>query len=197
MRASSKWAGTDRSADLGPVVSKSARSRIERLIGAGVEEGAKLLLDGRGHSVAQAPEGNFIGPTVFDGVTAGMSIYREEIFGPVLCMTGVDTLDAAIDLINANPNGNGVALFTQDGGAARQFQNEIDVGGRHQPADSRAGGMVQLYGLARIETGRPRPQRQAGDPVLDADQDGDGTLAGARHGAGRREYDHHAEVMPA
>ncbi|VVE52595.1 methylmalonate-semialdehyde dehydrogenase [Pandoraea iniqua] len=120
--------GTDRKADLGPVVSKQARARIEKLIGAGVEEGAKLLLDGRGHVVKEAPEGNFVGPTIFDGVKAEMSIYRDEIFGPVLCMTGVDTLDEAIAFVNANPNGNGVALFTQDGGAARQFQNEIDVG---------------------------------------------------------------------
>ncbi len=120
--------GSDRTADLGPVVSKQARARVEKLIGAGVEEGAKLLLDGRGHTVKEAPDGNFVGPTIFDDVTADMSIYRDEIFGPVLCMTGVDTLDEAIAFVNANPNGNGVALFTQDGGAARQFQNEIDVG---------------------------------------------------------------------
>ncbi|MGC7556514.1 aldehyde dehydrogenase family protein, partial [Pandoraea pneumonica] len=87
--------GTDRKADVGPLVSKQARARVEKLIGAGAEEGAKLLLDGRGHSVKEAPDGNFVGPTIFDGVTAEMSIYREEIFGPVLCMTGAETLDDA------------------------------------------------------------------------------------------------------
>lgn len=121
-------AGTDREADLGPLVSQSARKRVESLIAKGVEEGADLLLDGRGISVSGYTEGNFVGPTVFSGVTADMSIYRDEIFGPVLCVVTVDTLDEAIEFINANPNGNGVALFTQDGGNARYFQNTVDVG---------------------------------------------------------------------
>lgn len=121
-------AGTDREADLGPLVSQSARKRVESLIAKGVEEGADLLLDGRGISVPGYTEGNFVGPTVFSGVTADMSIYRDEIFGPVLCVVTVDTLDEAIEFINANPNGNGVALFTQDGGNARYFQNTVDVG---------------------------------------------------------------------
>ncbi|WP_459617753.1 CoA-acylating methylmalonate-semialdehyde dehydrogenase [Bordetella sp. 2513F-2] len=120
--------GTDRQADLGPLVSVNARKRVEELIQKGVEEGARLALDGRGISVPGYEQGNFVGPTVFDGVTEDMAIYREEIFGPVLCVAGVDTLAQAVAFVNRNPNGNGVALFTQDGGAARYFQNNIDVG---------------------------------------------------------------------
>ncbi|HLU78414.1 MAG TPA: CoA-acylating methylmalonate-semialdehyde dehydrogenase [Burkholderiaceae bacterium] len=121
-------AGIDREADLGPLVSPQARQRVEGLIQKGVDEGAELLLDGRGVQVPGYEKGNFVGPTVFSGVTADMAIYQEEIFGPVLCIVTVDTLDEAINFVNANPNGNGVALFTQDGGNARYFQNRIDVG---------------------------------------------------------------------
>ncbi|HVP66379.1 MAG TPA: CoA-acylating methylmalonate-semialdehyde dehydrogenase [Anaeromyxobacteraceae bacterium] len=120
--------GTDEKADLGPLVSKAARTRVERLIQSGVDQGARLLLDGRGVKVEGYPEGNFVGPTVFAGVRPDMDIYREEIFGPVLCVLEAQDLDEAIRLVNANPNGNGVGLFTQDGYAARKFQEEIDVG---------------------------------------------------------------------
>ena len=120
--------GTDREADLGPLVSPTARKRVESLIAQGVEEGAELVLDGRGVQVSGYPDGNFVGPTVFTGVTADMAIYREEIFGPVLCILTADTMEEAIEFVNANPNGNGVAVFTQDGGNARYFQNNIDVG---------------------------------------------------------------------
>src|SRR5690606_18189067 len=120
--------GSDRDADLGPLVSPRARQRVESLIQKGVDEGAELLLDGRGVVVPGYEKGNFVGPTVFSGVKADMAIYREEVFGPVLCIVCVDTLEEAVEFINENPNGNGVALFTQDGGAARYFQNAIDVG---------------------------------------------------------------------
>lgn len=120
--------GTDRETVLGPVINKSSLSRINTLISSGVTQGATLLLDGRNISVAAAPQGNFIGPTVFSDVTADMEIYKEEIFGPVLCAMNAETLDEAIHIVNANPNGNGVAIYTQDGGAARHFQNDIDVG---------------------------------------------------------------------
>ena len=120
--------GSDRQADLGPLVSPSARKRVEGLIQQGVDEGATLLLDGRGIEVPGFEQGNFVGPTVFGDVTEQMTIYREEIFGPVLSVVGVETLEDAVAFINRNPNGNGVALFTQDGGAARYFQNNIDVG---------------------------------------------------------------------
>ena len=120
--------GTDRAADLGPLVSPAARERVRGLIQAGVDEGAELLLDGRDISVEGYEDGNFVGPTIFAGVKADMRIYQEEIFGPVLCVVCVDTLDEAVEFINANPNGNGVAIFTQSGGDARYFQNNVDVG---------------------------------------------------------------------
>ncbi|NLY28739.1 MAG: CoA-acylating methylmalonate-semialdehyde dehydrogenase [Alcaligenaceae bacterium] len=120
--------GTDRQADLGPLVSPNARKRVEGLIQQGVDEGADLLLDGRGVIVPGYEQGNFVGPTIFSGVKPEMAIYHEEIFGPVLCVVCVDTLEEAVEFINQNPNGNGVAVFTQDGGSARYFQNMIDVG---------------------------------------------------------------------
>ena len=121
-------AGTEPGADLGPLISKNALARVTSLIEAGVKEGAKLELDGRGLKVPGYPDGNFVGPTVFSGVKPGMHIYKEEIFGPVLCLVGVDTLDDAIAFVNANPFGNGTGIFTQSGAAARKFQYEVDAG---------------------------------------------------------------------
>jgi len=121
-------AGTEPGTDVGPVISCAARERVESLIASGVEQGARLELDGRKPSVPGFERGNFVGPTIFSGVEPGMRIYDEEIFGPVLIVLAADTLEAAIELINANPNGNGTALFTQSGAAARRFQEDIDVG---------------------------------------------------------------------
>ena len=121
-------AGCEPGADLGPLVSPAALARVEGLIERGVQEGAQLLLDGRHPQVPGYPHGNFVGPTVFAGVDTAMDIYREEIFGPVLCVLAAATLDKAIAIVNANPNGNGTALFTRSGAAARHFQEEIDVG---------------------------------------------------------------------
>ncbi len=121
-------AGSEKGADLGPVVSKAAKQRILGLIEDGVREGAKLELDGRAIKVAGYEHGNFIGPTVFSGVRPTMKIYTTEIFGPVMVIIGVNTLDEAIALVNANPFGNGTGIFTQSGAAARKFQSEIDVG---------------------------------------------------------------------
>ncbi|CBV41398.1 CoA-acylating methylmalonate-semialdehyde dehydrogenase [Halomonas elongata] len=120
--------GTQRDADLGPLVSPAAKARVEELIATGEREGARLVVDGRGHQVEGYPDGNFVGPTLFSDVTAEMTIYREEIFGPVLCVVGVETLDDAIDFINANPNGNGTSIFTNSGWVARRFETDIDVG---------------------------------------------------------------------
>ena len=114
--------------DLGPLISCAARERVTSLIKQGVAEGAVLELDGREVHVDGYPDGNFVGPTIFSGVSTDMAIYQQEIFGPVLCLLGVDTLDEAIAIINANPNGNGTAIFTQSGAAARRFQEDIDVG---------------------------------------------------------------------
>ncbi len=121
-------AGSEPGTDVGPVISKRAKQRILDLIESGVKEGAKLELDGRGIKVPGYEDGNFVGPTLFTGVTTQMQIYTQEIFGPVLVVLEVDTLDQAIELVNSNPFGNGVGLFTQSGAAARKFQNEIDIG---------------------------------------------------------------------
>lgn len=121
-------AGVEAGTDVGPLVSCAALDRVSGLIERGIQEGARLELDGRNPSIAGYERGNFVGPTLFSGVTTGMSIYREEIFGPVLCVMAADTLDEAITLVNANPNGNGTAIFTRSGAAARHFQEEIDVG---------------------------------------------------------------------
>ncbi|MCA8057412.1 MULTISPECIES: CoA-acylating methylmalonate-semialdehyde dehydrogenase [Burkholderia cepacia complex] len=121
-------AGNEPGTDIGPVVSRAAKARILDLIETGVKEGATLALDGRDVHVKGYEEGNFIGPTVFTDVTTDMGIYRTEIFGPVLLVMTAATLDDAIALVNANPFGNGVGLFTQSGAASRKFQSEIDVG---------------------------------------------------------------------
>ncbi|MDW5377781.1 CoA-acylating methylmalonate-semialdehyde dehydrogenase [Halomonas sp. HP20-15] len=127
-RAMKVGPGTQRDADLGPLVSPAARDRVVSLIDKGEAEGATLRLDGRGLSVDGYPDGNFVGPTIFSDVNAQMAIYREEIFGPVLCVVGVDTLDDAIAFINANPNGNGTSIFTNSGWVAKRFESDIDVG---------------------------------------------------------------------
>ncbi len=118
----------DPEAGYGPVINPKAKERIESLITAGVKEGATLHLDGRGYKHPKLPQGNFIGPTLFSNVTPEMSIYREEIFGPVLLTMNANSLDEAIALINSNPYGNGTSIFTSSGAAARKFQHEIEVG---------------------------------------------------------------------
>ena len=121
-------AGTEKGADLGPVVSKTAKQRILGLVEDGIKEGAKLELDGRTIKVPGYEAGNFIGPTIFSGVTPEMRIYTTEIFGPVMVIVSVNSLSEAITLINDNPFGNGTGIFTQSGAVARRFQSEIDVG---------------------------------------------------------------------
>jgi malonate-semialdehyde dehydrogenase (acetylating)/methylmalonate-semialdehyde dehydrogenase len=115
-------------AEMGPVVSSAAKQRIERLIGEGVEQGAKLVVDGRDHKVVGRENGFFIGGTLFDHVTPDMTIYKEEIFGPVLCMLRAPDIGTAVELINRNEYGNGVAIYTRDGGVAREFVRQIQVG---------------------------------------------------------------------
>jgi malonate-semialdehyde dehydrogenase (acetylating)/methylmalonate-semialdehyde dehydrogenase len=121
-------AGSEPGTDVGPVISRAAKARILALLETGVTEGATLTLDGRDISVRGYEDGNFVGPTIFSDVTTEMQIYRTEIFGPVLLVMSVPTLDDAIALVNSNPYGNGVGLFTSSGAAARKFQSEIDVG---------------------------------------------------------------------
>jgi malonate-semialdehyde dehydrogenase (acetylating)/methylmalonate-semialdehyde dehydrogenase len=120
--------GREPSSEMGPVITAAARDRIVGLIGSGAEQGATLTVDGRGLVVAGHEEGFFVGPTVIDAVTTQMDVYREEIFGPVLSVVRTDSVDDAIRLINANPYGNGTAIFTSSGHAARRFQRGVHVG---------------------------------------------------------------------
>lgn len=121
-------AGHEQNTDIGPVISPRAKARVLDLINSGVAEGATLVLDGRDVQVKGYEQGNFVGQTIFTDVKTDMRIYKEEIFGPVLAIINVDTLEEAITLINANPFGNGVGLFTQSGATARTFQHQINIG---------------------------------------------------------------------
>ncbi|UDF36433.1 UNVERIFIED_ORG: CoA-acylating methylmalonate-semialdehyde dehydrogenase [Shinella sp. XGS7] len=120
--------GMELEAEMGPIVTREARDRIEGYIKLGVEEGAALLVDGRGHQVAGHESGFFTGGTLFDHVTPAMRIYKEEIFGPVLACVRVQDFAEAVNLVNAHEFGNGVACFTSDGNVAREFARRIQVG---------------------------------------------------------------------
>jgi len=115
-------------ADMGPLITAAHRERVSGYIDAGVAEGARLVVDGRGHTVPGYEKGFFLGGSLFDNVTPQMKIYREEIFGPVLVVVRVPTLEAAIELVNRHEFANGTAVFTRDGGAARAFAQSIEVG---------------------------------------------------------------------
>ncbi len=117
-----------RDADMGPLVTEAHRDKVASYLDAGVTAGATLVVDGRDHAVDGDRSGFWLGPTLFDHVTPDMALYTDEIFGPVLSVVRVDTYDDALELVNANPFGNGSAIFTNDGGAARRFQNEVEVG---------------------------------------------------------------------
>jgi malonate-semialdehyde dehydrogenase (acetylating) / methylmalonate-semialdehyde dehydrogenase len=120
--------GTDPSSEMGPLVSRAHYEKVSGLVDAGVAEGAELRVDGRGLSVEGHEDGYFLGPCVFDHVTPGMRVYDEEIFGPVLVVVRADSYPEAVGLVNANPYGNGAAIFTCDGGAARRFEQEVTAG---------------------------------------------------------------------
>jgi len=115
-------------AEMGPIVTREARDRIEAAIATGVEEGAALVVDGRGHQVEGLPGGFFTGGTLFDHVQPSMRLYKEEIFGPVLACVRVKDFGEALDLVNAHEFGNGVACFTSDGNVAREFARRVQVG---------------------------------------------------------------------
>ena len=114
--------------DIGPLITAAHLERVTSYLDTGVKEGATLVVDGRERAFAGEPEGFWLGPTLFDRVTPGMDLYTSEIFGPVLSVLRVGTYDDALALVNANQYGNGAAIFTNDGGAARRFQNEVEVG---------------------------------------------------------------------
>lgn len=121
-------AGTSCGLDMGPLVTAAARDKVVGYIDDGVAAGAKLVVDGRGYRVAGNEDGYFVGGTLFDKVTPEMRIYKEEIFGPVLCVVRVNSLEQAMQLINEHEYGNGTCIFTRDGEAARLFCDDIEVG---------------------------------------------------------------------
>ncbi|MGH8752064.1 MAG: CoA-acylating methylmalonate-semialdehyde dehydrogenase [Burkholderiales bacterium] len=114
--------------EMGPLVTRAHRDKVKSYVDTGEKEGAKLVLDGRGLKLAGFENGFYLGPTLFDQVTPQMTIYRDEIFGPVLIVLRVPDFDDAIRLVNRNPYANGTALFTRSGALARRFQHEIEVG---------------------------------------------------------------------
>lgn len=120
--------GGDEGVDMGPLITAEHRDRVAGYIEAGERAGATVLADGRGVAVPGREDGYFLGPTLFDHVRPDMSIYTDEIFGPVLCIVRVEDLDGAIALVNANRWGNGTAIFTRDGAAARTFEARVEVG---------------------------------------------------------------------
>ena len=120
--------GMEKGSDMGPVITPQAKERITRIITEAEQDGAALVLDGRDLVVPGHEDGFFVGPTIIDKVRHEMSAYEEEIFGPVLVVLRVDSLEEAIKVINANPYGNGTAIFTQNGAAARTFQRKVTVG---------------------------------------------------------------------
>jgi malonate-semialdehyde dehydrogenase (acetylating)/methylmalonate-semialdehyde dehydrogenase len=117
-----------RGCDMGPLVTRAHRDRVASYVEAGLAAGATAVVDGRGVDADGDPAGFWLGPTLFDRVTPDMSVYTDEIFGPVLSVVRVSSYDEALGLVNANPYGNGTAIFTNDGGAARRFQHEVEVG---------------------------------------------------------------------
>jgi malonate-semialdehyde dehydrogenase (acetylating)/methylmalonate-semialdehyde dehydrogenase len=120
--------GADESAEMGPLVTRQHLDKVTGYLAAGEKEGAKLVVDGRGHRVPGYEKGFFLGGCLFDDVEPSMSIYREEIFGPVLSVVRVPDFDRAVELINAHEYGNGVSIFTRDGDAAREFSARVQIG---------------------------------------------------------------------
>lgn len=120
--------GLDEGVEMGPVISHASKQRIEKIIASGAEEGAKVLVDGRGKQVSGYEDGSFMHPTVLSGLNASSEVLKTEIFGPVLGMVDLDTVDAAIELINSGEYGNMASLFTSSGAAARKFRHDVQAG---------------------------------------------------------------------
>jgi malonate-semialdehyde dehydrogenase (acetylating)/methylmalonate-semialdehyde dehydrogenase len=119
--------GAESSSEMGPLITREHRDKVASYVASAASEGATIAVDGREDAASHQP-GFFLGVSLLDNVKPGMKCYRDEIFGPVLGVVRVDTYDEALQLINENPYGNGVAIFTRDGGAARQFQFDVDTG---------------------------------------------------------------------
>ena len=119
---------TDQGSDMGPVISKEHKEKIENYISKGVEEGANLVADGRNYKIQGYENGYFLGPTLFDNVTADMTIYKEEIFGPVLSVVRTNSYEEALFLVNDHAFGNGTSVYTSDGEIARHFTTNSKIG---------------------------------------------------------------------
>ena len=161
--------GLDDGVEMGPLVTREHRDKVASYIEGGAEQGATVVVDGR----ETAPEGDgfFLGVSLLDDVTPEMDAYKDEIFGPVLGVTRVDTYDEAVRLVNENPYGNGTAIFTRDGGAARQFQFEVAGGhGRDQRADPGPGRLLLVRRLEGVALRRHAHLRAGGDHLLHARQ---------------------------
>ncbi len=119
---------TDTESDMGPVISKEHKNKIENYISLGIQEGAKLIEDGRNFKIQGYEKGHFVGPTLFDNVTSEMTIYKEEIFGPVVCVVRANNYDEALKLVNDHPFGNGASIYTSDGEVSRHFTTHSQIG---------------------------------------------------------------------
>jgi malonate-semialdehyde dehydrogenase (acetylating)/methylmalonate-semialdehyde dehydrogenase len=120
--------GLEEGAQMGPVITRESKARVERLIAEGASEGANVLLDGRGAKISKYEKGNFVRPTILDNVPAGSEISKTEIFGPVLSVTHAQTIDEATDILSQSPYGNAASIFTTSGAAARKFRYEAPAG---------------------------------------------------------------------
>ncbi|MDF5871905.1 aldehyde dehydrogenase family protein [Pseudomonas aeruginosa] len=157
-------AGTSCGLDMGPLVTAAAQAKVTGYIDSGVAQGAELVVDGRGYQVAGHENGFFLGGSLFDRVTPEMTIYKEEIFGPVLCVVRVNSLEEAMQLINDHEYGNGTCIFTRDGEAAPVLRRDRGRHGRRQRPAAGAGGLPQLRRLEALAVRRPprlRPGRRA------------------------------------
>ena len=181
--------GMDLSAEMGPVVTQVHKEKIAGYIAKGVEEGAKLVADGRGFVLPGHEKGFFLGGSLFDHVTPEMTIYKEEIFGPVLCIVRVPDFTTALDLVNAHEYGNGTAIYTRDGNTAREYTHRVQVGmvGRER-ADPRADGLPQLRRLEAQPVWRPPRARSGIRAFLHETEGRDPALA--RIDGGRRRVCH-------
>ena len=176
--------GMDPDSEMGPLVTREHRDKVASYLDSGPEQGATIVADGR--ETAPDGDGFFLGVSLLDNVTPEMDAYRDEIFGPVLSVVRVPTYDDALRLVNDNPYGNGVAIFTRDGGVARQFQFDVNVGmvGR-QRADPGAGRVLLVRRLEELALRRPPHLRTGGDRLLHADEGGHEPLAGPEDEQGR------------
>ena len=172
---------TDPAAQYGPVVTAAHKKRVEDYIQLGVDEGAELVVDGRGFTLQGFENGFFVGPTLFDHVTPEMRTYKEEIFGPVLQIVRASSFEEAIALPSEHAYGNGVAIFTRNGRAARDFAAKVNVGmvGINVP-NSSAGGLPHLRRLEAQRLRRHQPARHGRGEILHQGQDRDRPMARGR-----------------